>query len=132
MDAAKDRLELLLVEQDEIATRIAKQKRIMAALKELSNAEDDSGPPVGLVTGITDACRTAIRSAEQPLLITEIRDRVEHLGVPDQRNLLASVHTVVRRLKEGGEVREVPPRVGSGPVKYEWNRSVLRFSELLK
>ncbi len=122
LEEANDKLQLMLVEQDELATRIAKQKRVIAALKELSELEEDSGPPVGLVTGITDACRTVLRSAEKPLLPTEVRDRVEHLGVPQQRNLLASVHTVIRRLKEAGEVREVPPTISSGPMKYEWAR----------
>jgi hypothetical protein len=119
---AQDKLEQLLVEQDVLATRIAKQKRVIAALKELSELEEDSGPPVGLVTGITDACRTVLRSAEKPLLPTEVRDRVEHLGIPEQRNLLASVYTVIRRLKEAGDVRDVPPKEDSGPMKYEWVR----------
>jgi hypothetical protein len=122
VEQARDKLQLMLVEQDELATRIAKQKRVIAALQELSELEEDSGPPVGLVTGITDACRTVLRSAERPLLPTEVRDRVEHLGVPEQRNLLASVHTIIRRLKEAGEIREVPPKVSSGPMKYEWAR----------
>lgn len=117
---AMDKLEQLLVEQDALATRIAKQKRVIAVRKELSKLEEETGPPVGLVSGITDACRTVLRSAEKPLLPTEVRDRVEHYGIPEQRNLLASVHTVIRRLKEAGEVRHVQPQISSGPMKYEW------------
>jgi len=127
LEQARDKLQLMLVEQDELATRIAKQKRIIAALRELSELEEDSSPMVGLVTGITDACRTVLRSAEKPLLPVEVRDRVEHLGVPEQRNLLASVHTIIRRLKEAGEIREVPPRVSFGPMKFEWVRVIADF-----
>lgn len=132
LEEANDKLQLMLVEQDELATRIAKQKRIIAALQELSELEEDSGPPVGLVTGITDACRTVLRAAEKPLYPTEIRDRVEHLGVPEQRNLLASVHTVVKRLKEAGEVDAIIDRDNTGATQeaYQW-ASNLRMSDLL-
>jgi hypothetical protein len=117
---AKDKLQLLLIELDELQTRIAKQKRMVAALTELFDIDEDSGPPVGLVTGITDACRTVIRGAEKPLLPIEIRRRVEHFGVPDQRNLPASVHTVIRRLVEANDVVPVAPDNGSGPLRYQW------------
>jgi hypothetical protein len=132
IETAKDKLEELLVEQDALATRIAKHKRILAHLIELSSLEDDSTPAVGLVTGITDACRTVLRAATSPLLPVEVRDRVQQLGLPEQRNLLASVHTVLRRLVEGGEVIPVPPKQGSGPIRFQWNKSVTRMSDLLR
>jgi len=131
LDAAIHELEAMLNEQNDLATRIAKQKRVIAALRELSDLENEPSPPVGLVTGLTDACRTVFRSAEKPLLPTEVRDRVERLGVPDQSNLLASVHTVIRRLKEAREIREVPPKVSSGPMKYEWNKAIVRLRDLM-
>ena len=130
LEVAIQKLERMLNEENDLATKIAKQKRVIAALRELADLEDESGPPVGLVKGLTDACRTVFRSAEKPLLPTEVRDRVERLGVPEQRNLLASVHTVIRRLKESREIREVPPKVSWGPMKYEWNKAMLRLSDL--
>jgi len=124
------KLEQMLNEQNSLATRIAKQKRVIAALRELTELEEESGPPVDLVTGLTDACRIVFRSAETPLFPTDVRDRVQHLGVPEQSNLLASVHTVIRRLKEAGEIKEIAPRVSSGPMRYEWNRAMRRLSDL--
>jgi hypothetical protein len=132
LEEANAKLNAMLIEQDELATRIAKQKRRIAALIELSELGEDSRPPIGLVTGLTDACRIVFRSAEKPLLPTDVRDRVERLGVPEQKDLLASVHTVIRRLRDAREIKEVPPKISSGPMKYEWNGAVLQLSDLVK
>jgi hypothetical protein len=85
-------------------SQIAKQKRVVAALTELANVEEESSVPVGLVSGVTDAVRTVFMGAEKPLIPAEVRSRVEALGLPHQQNLLASVHTVIRRLLDSGEI----------------------------
>jgi hypothetical protein len=102
---ARQKLEQMYVEKDEIEVRIAKQKRIVAALTELADVGEDSGPPEGLVKGITDACKTAVIGATKPLYPSEVRDRIKALGFPDQQNLLASVHTVLKRLDQAGEIK---------------------------
>jgi hypothetical protein len=107
MREARKVLEDLYMEQDELQVRIAKQKRIIAALTELADVEEDSPPPSDLVKGITDACKTAVLGSNKPLYPSEIRDRIQALGFPEQKNLLASVHTIVKRLAEAGEVMEV-------------------------
>jgi hypothetical protein len=112
--------ELLEMESDrfELETRIAKQKKRIAALSELAHADDEGPAPTDLVQGITDACRTVFRATEKPLLPIEVKNGVEALGLPPQQNLLASVHTVIRRLLAAREVEEVPPSSGSGPIAY--------------
>ncbi len=117
-------LDSLVAAREELETKIAKQKRRVAALHELVEADEDGPPSSVLVDGITDACRTVLRAAEKPLLPIEVRDRVQKLGLPPQVNLLASVYTVLRRLKESGEVVEgfdfhLQPG-GSAPASYEW------------
>jgi hypothetical protein len=102
---ARQALEQMYVEMDTLETRIAKQKRVIAALTELADMAEDSEPPAGLVKGITDACKTAVLGAGKPLYPSEVRDRIKTLGFPDQKNLLASVHTVLKRLDEAGEIR---------------------------
>jgi ATP-dependent 26S proteasome regulatory subunit len=102
----------------EMETQIAKQKKKVAALHELAEMDDEGPAPIGLVQGITDACRTVFRAAEKPLYPVEVKSRVEALGLPPQQNLLASVHTVIRRLLAANEVEEVNPEGGSGPVAY--------------
>lgn len=92
---------------------------LIAALHQLAEVDDEEPAPVGLVQGITDACRTVFRAAgEEPLYPIEVKKRVEALGLPPQQNLLASVHTVIRRLLAANEVEEVNPKGGSGPLAY--------------
>jgi hypothetical protein len=102
---ARNLLEQMYVEMDELETRIAKQKRVVAALTELADLNEDSEPPVGLVKGITDACKTAVLGGTKALYPSEVRDRIKALGFPEQKNLLASVHTVLKRLAEAGEIK---------------------------
>ena len=118
LQQAKETLQDLLVQADELHVRIAKQKRVVAALAELTDVDEDSGAPEGLVSGITDACKTVLWSAEKPLFPVEVRDRIKALGFPEQKNLLASVHTILKRLAASGEATEVYPAEGSGPAAY--------------
>jgi hypothetical protein len=118
LQQAKEKLQDLLVQADELQVRIAKQKRVVAALVELTDIDDDSGAPEGLVGGITDACKTVLWSAERPLFPVAVRDRIKALGFPEQKNLLASVHTVLKRLAVAGDATEVYPAEGSGPAAY--------------
>ena len=104
------KLEGMLADLDSLQTQIAKQKRIVAALSELASMADDAESPTGLVTGITDAVRTVFLSAEKALGPFEVANRVKALGVPPQMNMLASVHTIMRRLREAGEI--VPTLTG--------------------
>jgi len=55
--------------------------------------------------GLTEACRTVLRSAGRPLTALELRDRLVSVGFDLERysNALASVHTVLKRLTESGE-----------------------------
>ncbi|MGD1215417.1 MAG: hypothetical protein ABR861_10580 [Terriglobales bacterium] len=113
--------ELLLMEAEffEMEKRIAKQKKRIAALHELAEGNDEAPAPMGLVQGITDACRTVFRAADEPLYPIQVKERVEALGLPPQQNLLASVHTVIRRLVAANEIQEVSPIGGSGPLAYQ-------------
>jgi hypothetical protein len=125
--AAINELQRLEAASFEMETQIAKQKKKVAALHQLAEV-DDEATPLGLVQGITDACRTVFRAAgEKPLYPVEVKRRVEALGLPPQQNLLASVHTVIRRLLAANEVEEVVPEGGSGPLAYRskgWLRLV--------
>ena len=58
--------------------------------------------------GLTDACRMVLRNANQPLTALEIRDRLIAIGLDMDRysNALASIHTVLKRMHEAGELVE--------------------------
>jgi len=124
-------LNLLIAQREELEARIARQKKKVAALHDLVGAGEDAAPPEGLVSGITDACRTVLRAAGKPLLPIEVRDGVERLGLPPQANLLASVYTVLRRLELAGEVVEdfeTHRNPGGSAVKaYRWAGPVQRL-----
>jgi hypothetical protein len=109
-------------ERAQLETKIAKQKKRVAALYELVQADEDGPALSGLVEGISDACRVVLRAAEKPLTPAEVRDAVQGLGLPPQANLLASVHTTLKRMKEAGEAKEVnkPLESGGTGAAYEW------------
>lgn len=121
----------LMAQREELEARIAREKKKVAALHDLVGADEDGAPPEGLVSGVTDACRTVLRAAGRALLPIEVRDGVERLGLPQQANLLASVYTVLRRLELAGEVVEdfeAHRNPGGSAVKaYRWAGPVQRL-----
>jgi hypothetical protein len=120
---AEAKLQKMLSDLDLLQTKIAKQKRVVAALRELADVADDADGPTDLVVGITDACRTVLRAADRPMLPVEVRDQIQALGI-QQDNLLASVHTILKRLVKSDEVREKYIKSGydkgETPVRYQW------------
>jgi len=132
---ALSQLLLMASEREQLETKIAKQKKRVAALYELVQTDEGSAALSGLVEGITDACRVVFRAAERPLLPIEVRDRVQALGLPPQANLLASVHTTIRRMKDAGEISEtvLPLESGGTAAFYIWvgvQRSANAFADI--
>lgn len=123
---ASAELDRLTAEREHLEARIARQKKIVAALRELVEEESGTIPQSyeQLAIGITDACRTVLRAAGRSLLPIEVRDGVQRLGLPPQANILASVYTVLRRLKLSGEVIEEFDTYrnpgGSAVAAYRW------------
>src|SRR5208283_5151811 len=123
-------LMLMVSEREQLETKIARQKKKVAALYELVQADEGSTALSGLVEGISDACRVVLRAAGKPLFPAEIRDGIQGLGLPPQANLLASVHTTIKRMKDAGEVKEVskPIETGGMGVAYQWVEEVRMVS----
>jgi hypothetical protein len=125
---------LMASERSQLETKIAKQKKRVAALYELVQTEEDGPALSGLVEGISDACRVVLRAAEKPLTPAEVRDAVQGLGLPPQANLLASVHTTLKRMKDACEAKEVvkPLETGGTTVAYKWSEGrVLTLAGLM-
>lgn len=125
LEDATAKLNSLMVHRETLEERIAKQKKIVAALRQLVEFDEEAPTSERLVHGITDACRTVLRATGRPLLPVEVRDEVEKLGVPPQANLLASVYTVLRRLQLANEIVQVEAHVnpgGSAVMGYLWAR----------
>src|SRR5215470_18023397 len=102
LDAAVREYEKLVAEHAALEGRLAQLKHSIAALTKLCGYE----PTVPM--GLTDACRLVLRNATQPLTAREVRDRLASIGVDLEKhsNPLASIHTVLKRLHDAGELRD--------------------------
>jgi hypothetical protein len=102
--AARAKLIQMINASESLQQEIAKQKQVVAALTKLAELT----APTNLVAGVTDAVRNVLKVADGKLLSpAEIQQQVQSLGVPPQQNLLASIHTTLRRLAEAGEAEYV-------------------------
>jgi hypothetical protein len=116
----------LLREREEIETRIAKQQTRVAALAALSEQSEEVDDMAEMeLGGLTNACRTAFRAAgNRGLMPTEVRGALEQLRFPTRthKNILASIHTVIRRLEQAGEIRKAIHDKHDGQDKsvYAW------------
>jgi len=102
LDAAVREYERLIAEHAALEARLSQLRHSIAALTKLCGYE----PTVPL--GLTDACRLVLRNAAVPLTAVELRDRLVSVGIHLDKysNPLASIHTVLRRLHETGEIVE--------------------------
>ena len=122
----RDVLADLLRQREQLATKIAKQLTRVAALAALSDEGEEVGEMMeNELGGLTNACRTAFRAAgNRGLMPTEVRTTLEQLRFPTRthKNILASIHTVIRRLKEAGEIRRAIHDVHDEQDKsvYQW------------
>ena len=102
LDAAVREYERVGAEHATLEARLAQLKQSIATLTKLCGYE----PTVQF--GLTDACRMVLRNADHPLTALEIRDRLIAVGLEMDRysNALASIHTVLKRMHEAGELVE--------------------------
>ena len=102
LDAAVREYETLAAERTALDARISQLQHSIAALTKLCGFE----PTVPL--GLTDACRLVLRNSPLPLTALEVRDRLASIGIDLTKysNPLASIHTILRRMRESGEIVE--------------------------
>ena len=113
LDAAIREYEGLGEERRTIDRRLAHLAQTIGTLSRLLGLT----PTVPL--GLTDACRLVLRGG-MPMTPVEVRDRVQTIGVDltVYSNDLSAIHTVLKRLNEGGEIRLIPQP--SGKHAYLW------------
>jgi hypothetical protein len=116
----------LFRQREELATKIAKQQTRVAALAALCEASEEVDKMTEMdLGGLTNACRTAFRAAgNRGLLPTEVRGALERLRFPTHthKNILASIHTVIGRLEQAGEIRNMihDKHAGEDKSVYQW------------
>lgn len=120
LQEAQKELARLVDESEKIETQIARTKRRIALLAELSG-EDATAPDLDL-GGLTDACETALRASRKEWMnTTEIMSALKELGFPiaNYKAPMASITTTVNRMVESGEVVS-SPRTNPGATEYKW------------
>ena len=114
LETAIREYETLMRQRGEIDERIAQLKQTIGSLTRLC------GLTATVEWGLTDACRLVIRNAGRSLSAIEVRDRLASIGFDLSRysNELASIHTVLKRLNQAGEVHLVPRAKGKQAVMW--------------
>lgn len=115
--AAVSECERLTAERQQIDGRLGELAQTVATLSRLCGLTPTAP------WGLTDACRTVLRNAGQPMSPAEIRDRLSVVGVDLSRysNVLAALHTTLKRLAEAGELAAV--ETGPRKTAYLWKRA---------
>jgi hypothetical protein len=116
LEAAVREYEDLGRQRQDIDNRMAQLAQTISSLNRLC------GFTTNVFWGMTDACRVVLRNAGHPMTPTEVRDRLEAIGLDLSKysSSLSAVHTVVKRLVEAQEVRQVELEIGR--FAYEWQR----------
>jgi hypothetical protein len=110
--------------EQELEQRIADLRQTISILSKLCGQEDMD---IEDSLGLTDAIRLAFAYAkEQGMTAQETRLRLETQGFNTRRygNLLASIHTVIKRLDSKGEIRHIGDRTDGKPV-YAWTSKII-------
>jgi len=114
---AAAKLDLLgrLQKRDALDQQIRKLKQTVKALGELCGAPAEEldklllveGFAIDAKPGFTEAIRRLFRIHQTALSPTEIREDLVKMGIGlGQVNLLSSIHTVLRRMAEAGEIEK--------------------------
>jgi hypothetical protein len=127
LNEAKAGLRKLLDQREQLETDIARQRFRIASLMALTEPRGEIDQVVGMSSGgLTDACRTALRSASSSLTPIQVKDRLARLGFPvnHYKNVMAAIHTVLKRLVEARELFVV--RTEGGGMAYQWISPIAR------
>ena len=114
----------ILDEFPRLEVRLSQIRTAKAALLALKNEE-----PAEFDGSLADACRLVLQSiGRKSLHPTEVRDAVRALGydITKHDNQMAAVHSVLKRLKESGEVDTKELRQTPGQKRYFWVANFLQ------
>jgi hypothetical protein len=114
LETAIREYETLTRQRGEIDERVAQLTQTIGSLTRLC------GLTATVEWGLTDACRLVIRNAGRSLTAVEVRDRLASIGfdLSKYSNELASIHTVLKRLNQAGEIHLVPGAKGKQAVMW--------------
>jgi hypothetical protein len=127
----RDRLDLLEHKHANLKTELGKTEREMVEIKnsiaslsrldQMSDIAETLREVNSAPEGLTDAIREVLRESPMRLSPAEIRVALIGIGynITQHSNVLASIHTCLKRLTMQGEIA---PRNERGKHVYGWNR----------
>jgi len=100
LETARHTRDELIQKRTAIDRELMQQSRVIAAVSELLGETIDSD------IGITEATLMVIRGASEPMAPTQVRDELRKVGydIDSFSNPMASLHQVLKRLEEKGEI----------------------------
>jgi hypothetical protein len=100
LETARRTRDELIKKRTEIDRELMQQSRVIAAVSEILGETADSD------IGITEATLVVIRGADEPMAPTQVRDELRRIGydIDSFSNPMASLHQVLKRLEEKGEI----------------------------
>lgn len=122
LNAARQELAEKLRQREEIETRIAQLKRIIAGVADYVDESLETEKLFGIKeTSLKNAIRTAMRALGPPATATDVRRMLKELhyeAIEEHNNPSASIVNVLKRLIADGEVAYGPER--DGRKTYVW------------
>ncbi len=135
LEAARQELAELEDQRAKIDKRISELQHGIVGLSALAPDHPDAEKPqsmmdvltgVGVDTGLTDATRMITSSFGFPMTPKQVRDALLHLGydLSGYSNILASLHTIMKRLAKSQELINILDDKGNELGAYAWNPAV--------
>lgn len=125
LNVAKQELARLGKQRQSIDQKMAKLQPVISHLeglcKELGEKfAHETATKVELTTGLTELARLTLSEAFVALSARELKERMEKKGFDFSKysSPLASIHTVLKRLVKGGQVKVIPQK--GGKKAYQW------------
>lgn len=98
----------------------AKRERIKAALAPLRTLLEPLEPEFD--GGLAEACRQVLKKSSKPMSPLEVRDGLKTLGydLNKHKNEMASIHSVLKRMAESKESKDVKKHDLKDGTRYSW------------
>jgi len=137
LEAARKELSELEAERTKLDKRINELRQGIVGLTALAQDEESGEKPqtmmdvltgVGVETGLTDATRMITGAFGFPMTPVQVRDSLLKLGydLSGYSNVVASLHTIMKRLRDKGELIAVTDDKGKELGAYVWNQARAR------
>jgi len=102
-EVLRNRLVELTEQREALDKEIAYTRKAIGSLSEIIGDDSAEGGLLAVVLGLTESCREVLRASSEALTAGEVMDAMIKMGLSNAHhpNLLASIHTTLRRMSKG-------------------------------